>query len=286
MAKKKVEKRLWRNLYRTSVAIKNLSASCDYFVFFDTETTGLNTAKERIIQISAIKTDKELNIIDKFNSYCNPYPMLVSPKITEITGISQSVVEKAPLEKDVMILFNAFSANAGFIAYNSEFDYNMLTSAFFRAGIEREIKHFDVREISYDIAPNCSDFKLSTVCGYLNIQKNDGSFHNSMYDIEMTYEIFKKYYQMYVSLENSEIQKPKVKVFALNPWSIGKNRRIYVPTSCGSFYYDIIKKHWGEKDANFDDANMVDVELQAIQMANAKGTTLANLKESICYRDL
>ena len=285
MAKKKIEKRLWRNLYKTANVIKELSSFCEYFVFFDTETTGLNTSKERIIQISAIKTDKNLNIIKKFNSYCNPFPMLVSPKITEITGITQAQVESAPLEKDVMIEFNVFSSDACFIAYNSEFDYEMLTSAFSRAGIEREIHHFDVREVSYDIAPNCSDFKLATVCEYLGISK-DGAFHDSMYDIEMTYEIFKRYYEMYITLEDTESRKPKVKVFALNPWSIGKNIRIYVPTSCGSFYYDVIKKHWGEKDANFDDANMADVEIQAHRMAKAKGTTLAKLKESVSYRDL
>lgn len=285
MAKKKVEKRLWRNLYRTSCIIKELGAFCEYFVFFDTETTGLNTSKEKIIQISAIKTDKDLNIISKFNSYCNPYPMLVSPKITEITGIKQSDVENAPLEKDVMIKFNDFSKDSVFIAYNSEFDYKMLTNAFLRAGIDREIKHFDVREISYDVAPNCSDFKLETVCAYLGLSK-EGSFHDAMYDIEMTYEIFKKFYDMYMTLENVESKKPKVKVFALNPWSIGKNIRIYVPTSCGSFYYDVIKKQWGEKDANFDDANMIDVEEQALRMVNKKGTTLAKLKESISYRDL
>ena len=285
MATPKTEKKLWRNLYKTALDIRRLISKYDTLVFFDTETTGLNFDRDRIIQISAVKTDKELNIIDTFNSFCNPHPILVSPKITEITGIKQTDVEASPLEAIVMKQFDAFCNNSCFIAYNSEFDYNMATNAFARAGIQRKIEHFDAREISYDIAPHCTDFKLSTVCEYLSIVK-EGTFHNAMFDVEMTYELFKKYYNFYLTLEDEESKKPKAKVFALNPWSIGKNKRIYVPTSCGSFYYDIIKKHWGEKDASFNDANMADIEAQAIRMAKTMGTTLPKLKEKISYVDV
>lgn len=277
---------LWRNMLKTSTLLRELVNTFDYLVFFDTETTGLKTDKDRIIQLSAIKTDKELNEIDRFDSYANPYPLLISPKITEITGIKMSDVANAPLEKEMIIEFNKFSTNCCFIAYNSEFDADMLKNAFLRAGINRNIKHFDVREMAYDSVPNSSDFKLATVCDFIGLKK-DGSFHNSMYDVEMMLDFFKVFYNQYLLFEDNEKNKPKVKVFALNPWSIGKNRRIYVPTSCGSFYYDIIKKHWGEKDASFDDANMCDVEEQAIKMANIKGyDNLSKVKESIFYRDL
>ena len=103
MAKKKIEKRLWRNLLRTSTILKNILSQCEFLIFFDTETTGLRTDTDKIIPLSAIKTDKDLNVISRFNSYCNPYPMLISPKITEITGITPADVENAPLEKDVVL---------------------------------------------------------------------------------------------------------------------------------------------------------------------------------------
>lgn len=286
MAKTKESKNLWRNMLKTSTILKELVNDFEFLIFFDTETTGLKTDKDKIIQLSAIKTDKNLNEIDRFNSYANPYPLLISPKITEITGIRMSDVENAPLEKEMISQFNIFSTNCCFIAYNSEFDSDMLNNAFLRAGINRKIKHFDVREMAYDTVPNSKDFKLSTVCDFIGL-KREGSFHNSMYDVEMMLDFFKTFYRQYITFEDIEISKPKVKVFALNPWSIGKNRRIYVPTSCGSFYYDIIKKHWGEKDASFDDANMCDVEAQAIKMANKKGyDNLSKVKESIFYRDL
>ena len=285
MAKKKIEKNIWRNLQKTANTLKNILDNNAYLVFFDTETTGLKSDKDRIIQLSAIKTDKELNIIDTFNCFCNPYPVLVSPKITEITGIKQSDVENAQLETEAVKAFNDFTQDCGFFAYNSQFDYNMLMGAFERAKIDRYIQHFDVREVSYDMVPHCSNFTLSTVCEYLGIKK-DGNFHNAMFDVEMTYELMKMFFEKYLNFKETESQKPSPKVYALNPWSIGKNRRVYVSTSCGTFYYDTIKKQWGEKDVSFDNVNMAELERKAIAMATAKGVTLSTLKEGISYRDL
>ena len=57
MAKKKVEKNVWRNLQKTANALKDILNNSEHLVFFDTETTGLKPDKDRIIQLSAIKTD-------------------------------------------------------------------------------------------------------------------------------------------------------------------------------------------------------------------------------------
>ena len=44
-------------MLKTSTLLRELVIAFDYLVFFDTETTGLKTDKDRIIQLSAIKTD-------------------------------------------------------------------------------------------------------------------------------------------------------------------------------------------------------------------------------------
>jgi hypothetical protein len=162
----------------------------------------------------------------------------------------------------------------------------MLNSATKRSSLSIPIVHFDVREMAYDMLPNAPDFKLSTICNTCGIAGN-GNFHNSMYDVEMMLTFFKKYYNYYIEYEDKEYTKNKVKVFAINPWSIGKNKRLYVPTSCGCFYYDMIKKNWGEKDGLIDEVNMILVEEQAIKMASAKGyNSLSNVKESVSYHDM
>ncbi len=41
------------------------------YVFYDTETTGTETAFDQILQFAAIKTDDDLNELDRFNIFCS-----------------------------------------------------------------------------------------------------------------------------------------------------------------------------------------------------------------------
>ena len=40
------------------------------FVFYDTETTGTNTAFDQILQFGAVKTNHELSELDRFEIRC------------------------------------------------------------------------------------------------------------------------------------------------------------------------------------------------------------------------
>ena len=47
------------------------------YVFYDTETTGTVTAFDQILQFAAIKTDDDLNELDRFNIRCGLLPHIV-----------------------------------------------------------------------------------------------------------------------------------------------------------------------------------------------------------------
>ena len=44
------------------------------FVFYDTETTGTNTAFDQILQFGAIRTDRELRELERFGIRCRLLP--------------------------------------------------------------------------------------------------------------------------------------------------------------------------------------------------------------------
>ena len=51
------------------------------FVFYDTETTGTDTAFDQILQFAAIRTDHELRELERFEIRCRLLPHVVpSPK--------------------------------------------------------------------------------------------------------------------------------------------------------------------------------------------------------------
>ena len=47
------------------------------FVFYDTETTGTDTTFDQILQFAAIRTDDDLNELDRFEIRCRLLPHVV-----------------------------------------------------------------------------------------------------------------------------------------------------------------------------------------------------------------
>lgn len=94
------------------------------FIAFDFETTGLDPKKDRIIEIAAIRFEHG-KPVDRFVTLLNPQQPIV-PLITDITGISNEMVEKAPLEEDIAEDFQEFLGNEPLVAHNIAFDWSFL----------------------------------------------------------------------------------------------------------------------------------------------------------------
>jgi exodeoxyribonuclease I len=59
------------------------------FVFYDTETTGTDTAFDQILQFAAIHTDFELNELERFEIRCRLLPHIVpAPGAMHVTKVS------------------------------------------------------------------------------------------------------------------------------------------------------------------------------------------------------
>lgn len=286
MSKTKEETKKWTNKHRIYRELCAFLRRHSEFVVFDTETTGLSK-KDKIIQLSAIKIIAHWEEVDRFNTYINPAPNILLPKITEITGITVDDVKDAPLESEVIPKFTEWSENAGFFAYNSQFDADMYQSALDRLHITREIDHFDVLEAARAIMPGLDNYKLANVAEHLNLVPEDSSFHNSMFDVEMTLAVIKKVMQMFKEMPNeTSIGKIRPSVYALNPWSKGRNQRVYIPTSAGSVYFDKIGKYFGAGTAkeplDIDTLDMEYVEEQCLKIAIENGyDKLEQVKEPL-----
>lgn len=73
--------------------------SCDNYVMYDLETTGLSR-NDHIIEIGAIYV-KNGNIEDSFSSLCNP-EVLINQRISEITGITNEMVKNEKKESNAI----------------------------------------------------------------------------------------------------------------------------------------------------------------------------------------
>lgn len=109
------------------------------FVFYDTETTGTNTAFDQILQFGAIKTDYELNELDRFEIRCRLLPYVVpSPGAMRVTGVTVEQLTDPTLPSHYQMV-RAIRAKltewspAIFIGHNSlGFDEHLLRQAFYK----------------------------------------------------------------------------------------------------------------------------------------------------------
>jgi len=109
------------------------------FVFYDTETTGTNTAFDQILQFGAIKTDYKFNEIDRFEIRCRLLPYVVpAPGAMRVTGVTVEQLTDPSLPSHYEMV-RAIQAKlddwspAIFIGHNSlGFDEHLLRQALYK----------------------------------------------------------------------------------------------------------------------------------------------------------
>jgi len=109
------------------------------FVFYDTETTGLNRSFDQILQFGAIQTDDDLNEIGRFDIRCRLLPHIVpSPKALCITNVAieQLIDPSLPSHYEMMVKINSqleVWSPSIFIGWNSiKFDEELLRNSFYQ----------------------------------------------------------------------------------------------------------------------------------------------------------
>jgi DNA polymerase III subunit epsilon len=118
-------------------------------VFIDLETTGINLAKDRIVEIALVKIMPDESKVVK-RKLINPQ-MPIPKGASDIHGITDDMVKDAPDFKQVANELKQFIDNADISGYNSNrFDIPLLVEEFLRAGIHLDMTNrrlLDVQQI-------------------------------------------------------------------------------------------------------------------------------------------
>ena len=96
------------------------------FTAFDTETTGLSPSKDRIIEIGAVKFNKD-GIISTWSKLFNP-GVSISPFITNLTHITQEMLDCSDCIENHLSNFVEFIGDSILIAHNAQFDLNFINA--------------------------------------------------------------------------------------------------------------------------------------------------------------
>ena len=168
-------------------------------IFFDLETTGVNAAKDKIVEISYIKVypngKEESNTIR-----INP-GRHIPEDATAVHHITDDDVKNCPLFKDVAKELSRVFEGCDIAGFNSNrFDLPLLVEEFLAAGVNIDMtkrKFIDVQTIFHKMEQRTLVAAYKFYCG-----KNLEDAHSADADTRATYEVLKAQLDRYPSLQN------------------------------------------------------------------------------------
>ncbi len=164
----------------------------DSFVVFDIETTGLSPVRDEVIEISAARVENG-GITGDFSELVNP-KCPIPERITELTGITDEMVEDADYISGVLPRFLSFCEGAVLVAHNASFDTSFIKEKGRLLGFDTGSSYVDTVGLSRLLLPKLSRFKLDTVAKHLGVTLEN--HHRASDDARATAEIFVKLLDM------------------------------------------------------------------------------------------
>ena len=156
------------------------------FVCFDLETTGLYAYNDKITEIGAVKI-KDGDIIGNFSTFVNP-ERPIPAKVTELTGITDSMVAGAPSQSEAVKAFLDFCGGAVLVAHNAPFDTGFIRKACADMGAEYNLTSIDTVAIARALMPDLNNVKLDSLSKHFRLGKFN--HHRAVEDAEMLTRIF------------------------------------------------------------------------------------------------
>jgi ATP-dependent DNA helicase DinG len=151
-------------------------------VAIDIETTGLDSTKDAIIEIGAVRFNDH-RIDDEFSTLINP-GRHIPEFITQLTGISDEMVRQAPRLQDVIEELAAFVGDSPVLGHNVRFDLGFLQ----KQRILQFNEVIDTYELASVLLPTASRYNLGALGQLLGIPLP--ATHRALDDARVTHRVY------------------------------------------------------------------------------------------------
>jgi DNA polymerase-3 subunit epsilon len=167
--------------------------------FFDLETTGIDVARDRIVEISIFKVFPNGTTESK-TWLVNP-TIPIPPQSTAVHGISDEKVANEPTFAALASQVHNMIKDSDLAGFNSDrFDIPLLAEELLRAGVDFDMKNrvsVDVQTIFHKMEERTLSAAFKFYCG-----QSLENAHSAEADTMATYEILKSQLDRYENLEN------------------------------------------------------------------------------------
>ncbi|MCD2178509.1 DNA polymerase III subunit epsilon [Rhizobium sp. C1] len=160
-------------------------------IIFDTETTGLDSREDRIIEIGGIELDNHFPTGRTLHLYINPANRKVHPDALAVHGITDEFLADKPVFADVAEQILSFFEGAKWIAHNATFDMGFVNAELGRLGLppiapSEVIDTLSLARRKHPMGPN----SLDALCKRYGIDNSHRAKHGALLDSELLAEVY------------------------------------------------------------------------------------------------
>jgi len=137
------------------------------YAIIDIETTGGSALAEKITEIAVYLHDGQ-QITGEWSSLINP-ERTIPYFITNLTGISNEMVEDAPRFYEIARQLIELTEGKTFVAHNARFDYSFIRQEFKSLGYNYKRSILDTVALSRKLLPGHRSYSLGNICSDLDI---------------------------------------------------------------------------------------------------------------------
>ena len=175
-------------------------------IVLDTETTGLDYTREKMVEFAALRLENG-KIKDEFQTLINPQQHIRKSSIA-IHGITAEMVANAPTEAEVMPKILEFIGDYPIVAHNAIFDYTFINEASKRVtGSEIKNERIDTQQMFKEVYPELDAHGLNALTEKFKVELKD--HHRAMGDtmgLALAYPKLKKLYLQKYDWENKQLE--------------------------------------------------------------------------------
>jgi ATP-dependent DNA helicase DinG len=153
-------------------------------VSIDIETTGLDSQKDEIIEIGAVRFHRNV-VEDEWTTLINP-GRPIPPFISQLTGIHNEMVVQAPHIQEIYADLLEFVGDMPVVGHNINFDLSFLR----RRGGFRENRAIDTYEMAAVLLPTAERYNLGALAEFLHIDLP--ATHRALDDARVTHVVYRQ----------------------------------------------------------------------------------------------
>nr|WP_316651006.1 DNA polymerase III subunit epsilon [uncultured Gellertiella sp.] len=160
-------------------------------IIFDTETTGLDSKADRIIEIGGVELVNHFPTGRTFHVYVNPDGTRVHPDALAVHGLSDALLSDKPVFAAIVDDLRSFFDGATWIAHNASFDMGFINAEFARLGLppvpqDQVIDTLQLARRKNPMGPN----SLDALCRRYGIDNSHRTKHGALLDSELLAEVY------------------------------------------------------------------------------------------------